>query len=468
MIKKGLAFFGALTFCFSSFALESGDFENAVVKVAATAGSSVVSVSSTVKDRLNFAGNFNGFGDDNFRPFFEEFFGIFPDKELKQQGLGSGVIIDKEGYILTNEHVVGNASEIKVKLADGREFPAELKGVDMRTDLAVIKIDAQNLPVAVLGDSDNLKIGAWIVAIGNPFGFAIENPEPTVTVGVVSALHRTLPMLGRRTRNYDDLVQTDAAINPGNSGGPLVNLKGEVVGINTAIITTTGGYQGLGFAIPVNKAKKVLQKLVKGEKVFYGWLGVSIQDLNDDLRSYFNIAKDAQGVLAVKVYQDSPAEKSGIKDGDLITVFDGKAVKATKALVDIVSTTEVGKKINLTVIRDGKPKAMTIVIGKRPGDEDEMDAAVSDKAGEFRGLEVDDISPAYKQQFEITETKGVVVIKIEEGSCGEKSGISEGDVITEVNKIPVKSSIDFDSATKKAQGNCLIKTNRGYFIVKAK
>jgi len=467
MAKKALAFFGALIFSFSLFAFDNFDFENAVTKVAETAGSSVVSVSSTIKEKLNLGSSFGGFGDENFRPFFEEFFGGFPDKEPRQQGLGSGVIIDKEGYILTNEHVVGDASEIKVKLADGREFTAELKGSDMRTDLAVIKINAQNLPVAALGDSDNLKIGAWVVAIGNPFGFAIENPEPTVTCGVVSALHRTLPMLGRRTRNYDDLVQTDAAINPGNSGGPLVNLKGEVVGINTAIITTTGGYQGLGFAIPVNKAKKILQRLVKGEKVLYGWLGVSIQDLNEDLRTYFNIAQNSEGVLVVKVYKDSPAEKSGLKDGDLITAFEGKTIKATKGLVDIVSTTEVGKTAVLAIVREGKAKNISITIGKRPGDEDEMDAALSEKGGHFRGIEVDDISPAYKQQFEITETKGAVIVNIEEGSLADKSGLNLGDVITEVNKTSVKNSVDFEAAVKKIRGNCLVKTNRGYFVIKA-
>jgi len=239
------------------------------------------------------------------------------------------VIIDKDGYILTNEHVVSDATQVKVKLSDGREFDAETKGVDKRIDLAVIKINAKNLPVAKLGDSDELKIGQWVLAIGNPFGFAIENPEPTVTVGVVSALGRYLPVLGRRDRGYDDFIQTDAAINPGNSGGPLVNLKGEVIGINTAIITTSGGYQGLGFAIPINKAKKVIDKLAKGEKISYGWLGVNIQDLNEDLRNYFGI-KEKEGVIVLKVYKDSPAEKGGIKEGDLILSFKSQPVKTTR------------------------------------------------------------------------------------------------------------------------------------------
>ena len=365
MIKKGLAFFGALTFCFSSFALESGDFENAVVKVAATAGSSVVSVSSTVKDRLNFAGNFNGFGDDNFRPFFEEFFGIFPDKELKQQGLGSGVIIDKEGYILTNEHVVGNASEIKVKLADGREFPAELKGVDMRTDLAVIKIDAQNLPVAVLGDSDNLKIGAWIVAIGNPFGFAIENPEPTVTVGVVSALHRTLPMLGRRTRNYDDLVQTDAAINPGNSGGALVDANGNLIGINSAIYSPNGGSLGIGFATSATTAKKTMEQIIRNGSVTRGWIGASVQELTPELADTLKLG-DTKGVLITEVIRRSPAENAGVKTGDILLAIDDKTIDNWSTMLETVANLPPGKIAQIRLARNGTAISLPVKIGKRP------------------------------------------------------------------------------------------------------
>ncbi|MBN3040189.1 MAG: trypsin-like peptidase domain-containing protein, partial [Candidatus Omnitrophica bacterium] len=310
--------------------------EEATVNVAANVGQSVVSISSVVRERV--AGRFNlgsPFGDytnDPFQRFLEEFFGEGFEREYKSIGLGSGVIIDREGYILTNEHVVSRASEIRVKLSDGREFDAEIKGTDPRSDLAVIKIEADNLVAAKLGDSDNLKIGQWVIAIGNPFGFAIDNPEPTVTIGVISALNRNISDPRKRSGGYVDLIQTDAAINPGNSGGPLVNLQGEIVGINTAIISTSGGYEGIGFATPVNQAKRILSKLIKGEKVLYGWLGVNIQDLNDDLRSYFGI-KEKEGVIVLKIYKDSPAESSGLKEGDLILSFNNQSVKATRDLI---------------------------------------------------------------------------------------------------------------------------------------
>ncbi|HDN85752.1 MAG TPA: trypsin-like serine protease, partial [Candidatus Omnitrophica bacterium] len=268
---------------FNSSAQSIRDLEEATIKVAEKVGKAVVSISTVVRKKMGRWEFEPPFEDEFFRRFFEEFFGEFP-RERKEIGLGSGVIIDKDGYILTNEHVIQGAEEIKVRLPDGREFKAEVKGVDKRSDLAVIKINAHNLPVAELGDSDNLKIGQWVVAIGNPFGFAIESPQPTVTVGVISALHRYLPRIGKRERFYDDLIQTDAAINPGNSGGPLVDLNGKVIGINVAIITTSGGYEGIGFAIPINRAKRILGKLIRGEKILYGWLGITIQDLNEDLR----------------------------------------------------------------------------------------------------------------------------------------------------------------------------------------
>ena len=213
-----------------------------------------------------------------------------PDRDYKQVGLGSGVIIDSSGYILTNQHVIDQADKIKVTLSDGREFKGEIKGQDARSDLAVIKIVAKDLPAVELGNSEKLRIGEWVVAIGNPFGFALEGAEPTVTVGVISALHRSLGKILSRNRDYTDLLQTDAAINPGNSGGPLVNLKGEVVGINVAIFSTSGGYQGIGFAIPINAAKRIISQLIAGKEVLYGWLGITIQDLTEDMAKYFGLS----------------------------------------------------------------------------------------------------------------------------------------------------------------------------------
>lgn len=442
------------------------DLEKATVDVAASIGKTVVSISSVVKEKIG-GGFYSGFPfekfNDSFEQFFGEFFGEFPEREYERRGLGSGVIVDKDGYILTNEHVISGATEVKVKLYDGREFDAEIMGTDKRSDLAVIKIDAKGLPVAKLGNSDDLQIGKWVVAIGNPFGFAIANPEPSVTVGVISALNRYLPSLGRRERGYDDLIQTDAAINPGNSGGPLVNLKGEVIGINTAIITTSGGYQGLGFAIPINKAKKILDKLSTGEKILYGWLGVTIDNLNDDLRNYFGI-KEKVGVIILKVYKDSPAEEGGLKEGDLILTFNKELVKTTRDLVRMVSTYDVGKRIPLEILRNGKKTIIKVKIGKMPKEGEEIDEDVG-KAS-FRGLTVDDLTPFYKRRFRIKTDEGVVITDIKEDSAADKSELRVGDVISKIEKKKVHSKEDFETITSKIKGSCLIKTNRGYAVLK--
>lgn len=473
-MKKVLLLMLSVAFVFSSvYAQTHGDLERATINVAANIGKSVVSISSVVKEklgeRLYFGSPFGGFDNDPFRQFFEEFFGVLPEKEFKRMGLGSGVIIDKDGYILTNEHVVGQATEIKVKLADGREFDAEIKGVDKRSDLAVIKINATDLPAVKLGDSDELKIGSWVVAVGNPFGFAIENPEPTITVGVISALKRYVPALGRRDRSYDDLIQTDAAINPGNSGGPLVNLDGEVIGINTAIITISGGYQGLGFAIPINKAKDILNKLIKGEKILYGWLGVTIQDLNDDLRNYFGI-KEKKGVIVLKVTKDSPADDAGFKEGDLILTFDEKPVKTTRDLIRMVSATEVGSVIPSEILRDGRRKTLKVKIGERPEDLETIQKAeaIGPEKVTFRGLGVEDVTPYTMQKYNIREREGVVITYIEEGSLGDNSGLKIGDVISKIEGDRIRNKKSFISITSRIKGNCLIKTNRGYFVIKEK
>ena len=448
------------------------DLEKATIDVAASVGKTVVSISSVVKEKIGGGFSFGGSPfenfDDPFDQFFGEFFGGFPEREYERKGLGSGVIVDKDGYILTNEHVVSGAIEVKVKLSDGREFDAEVKGTDKRSDLAVIKINAKGLPAAKLGDSDDLQIGRWVVAIGNPFGFAIDNPEPTVTVGVISALNRYLPALGRRDRGYDDLIQTDAAINPGNSGGPLVNLKGEVIGINTAIITTSGGYQGLGFAIPVNKAKKILDKLSTGEKILYGWLGVVIDNLNDDLRNYFGV-KERVGIIILKVYKDSPAEEAGLKEGDLVLTFNKESVKTTRDLMRMVSTSDVGKRIPLEILRGDKEMTIKVKIGKMPkeGEEIEEIEENSDKVN-FRGLTIDDITPFYKRQFRLKSDQGAVITDIEDGSIADESELQVGDVITKIENKEVKSKEDFESVASKVKGDCLIKTNRGYSVLKNK
>jgi serine protease Do len=453
----------------ASFSARVSELEEATIKVAEDVGKSVVSISSVIKEKIGgqfyFSSPFEGDTNDSFQRFFEDFFQTPPQREYKRMGLGSGLIIKKDGYILTNAHVISKATDIKVKLSDGREFNAKVTGSDPKSDLAVIKIESDDLPVANLGDSSKLKIGNWVVAIGNPFGFAIENPEPTITVGVISALKRYLPALGVRKVGYDNLIQTDAAINPGNSGGPLVNLEGEVVGVNVAILTRTGGYQGLGFAIPINKAKRIMNKLVEGQEVLYGWLGVSIQDLNQDLRNYFNIKKK-EGVIAVKVYQDSPAQRGGLKEGDLILAYNQKPIQTTRDLVRMVAETEVGQKADLLILRNGKEKNINVKIGKKPKSFDGTEESTLQGQASFRGMSVEDITPYLRQQLGLKQQEGVVIVGIEDDSSAQDSGLQQGDVIEEIENKEVKNIKDFKDVTAAVKGSCLIKTSRGYIVLK--
>ncbi|MCF7887045.1 MAG: Do family serine endopeptidase [Candidatus Omnitrophica bacterium] len=453
----------------TSFSAGVSELEKATIKVAEDVGKSVVSISSVIKEKIGeqfyFSSPFEGDTNDPFQRFFEDFFQTPPQREYKRIGLGSGLIIKKDGYILTNAHVISRATDIKVKLSDGREFNAKITGSDLKSDLAVIKIESDDLPVANLGDSSKLKIGNWVIAIGNPFGFAIENPEPTITVGVISALKRYLPALGIRKTGYDNLIQTDAAINPGNSGGPLVNLKGEVVGVNVAILTRTGGYQGLGFAIPINKTKRIIDKLVEGQEVLYGWLGVNIQDLNQDLRNYFNIKK-REGVIAVKVYQDSPAQRGGLKEGDLILAYNQKPIQTTRDLVRMVIETEVGQKANLLILRNGKEKNINVKIGKKPESFDRAEQSTLRGQASFRGMSVEDITPYLRQQLGLKQQEGVVIVDIEDGSSAQDSGLQQGDVIREIENKEVKNIKDFKDVTAAVKGSCLIKTSRGYIVLK--
>ncbi|MBU4148846.1 MAG: trypsin-like peptidase domain-containing protein, partial [Candidatus Omnitrophica bacterium] len=295
---------------------EALSLQEAFVRVSKDAGPAVVSISTEhVEHYQTRYYPFSQFQDQFFDEFFSDFFVTGPDREFKKIGLGSGVIVNKEGYVLTNEHVIHGADKITVTLPDGREFEGQLTGSDIYSDLAVVKIGSEDdLPFAKLGDSDEVEIGHWAIAIGNPFAFAVRNPEPTVTVGVVSALRRSLPRTDKRAREYSDLIQTDASINPGNSGGPLVNIRGEVIGINVAIFTMSGGSEGIGFAIPVNTAKKVMDDLMQGRKVLYGWVGVIIQDVDEDLAGYFGLL-EKNGVLISRILENSPAEKAGLRPG---------------------------------------------------------------------------------------------------------------------------------------------------------
>jgi serine protease Do len=378
------------------------------------------------------------------------------------------VIIDEQGFILTNEHVVTEADKITVTLADGREFSGEVKGKDARSDLAVVKIDAKKLPVAALGSSDHLKTGQWVVALGNPFGLAGADassigPEPTLTVGVISALHRQLPRPMRSDRNYSDLIQTDAAINPGNSGGPLVNLKGEVIGINVAIISSSRGFEGIGFAIPSNKASAVLDALIEGRKVLYGWLGVQIQDITQDVAEYYHLA-DREGVLVFQVLPDGPAVKAGMKDGDIIKTFDGRAVKNARELVDLVGMTKIGRRVPLEMLREGKRMSVSVEVGERPAQEElaqELGAA-------WRGAHVAALTPEAVESSGLgPEASGVVVTDVDPDSPASEARLMPGDVINEINRVRIESLADYRKVIEKVQGNALVRTQRGYVVIKA-
>jgi len=439
--------------------------EAQTIKVAQEIGRAVVTIKTEIRERVGAYFPFDEFGDEFFRRFFEEFFGEIPEREFKRMGLGSGVIIDREGYILTNEHVVDSADTIRVRLSDGREFKAKIMGRDERSDLAVIKIEAHNLPVAELGDSDQLKIGQWVLAIGNPFGFVIEGSQPTVTLGVISALHRDLPSLGYRNRSYSDLIQTDAAINPGNSGGPLVDMEGRVIGINVAIISTSGGYQGLGFAIPINKAKRILNKLIRGERIAYGWLGVAIQNLNQDLRNYFGL-KEGKGVIIVRVFPDSPAEKAGLKEGDLILAVDGEKIRTSSDLVRLVSEQAPGSQVDLRILRKNKYLNVKVILGERPQEESLAQKKVQDQAFRFRGMEVEDITPSLRRKYNLYSEEGVVVTYVEPDSPADRAGILPSDVIISIEGERIRNKKDFLQIVQNIEGDCLVKTNRGFFVIR--
>lgn len=441
--------------------------EDAFNKVAGSVGPAVVSV--TVVQVYTFGGKKYSYPYGSYDPFLDEFLKEFFEepREYRQSGLGSGVIIDDDGYILTNEHVVSDASEIEVTLSDGRKLKGIVKGSDPRSDLAIIKIDADNLPVAKLGDSDKVKVGEWVVAIGNPFGFIMSNPQPTITVGVISALHRSFGYAGlNQTRYYGDLIQTDAAINKGNSGGPLVNLRGEIIGINALIYSTTGGYQGIGFAIPVNRAKRILEELKAGKEVKYGWLGVQVQSLTPELISLFNLPDD-KGALVAEIIPDSPAQKGGLQKGDLIKKVDDKNILSSTELANIITHLEMGQKTKIIVLRNGKETDFIIPVGERPREE-ELEVSRKEATSEkgWRGIQVVELTQNIKRQLGLTQDAGVVVSGIESNTPGAGSGIREGDLIDEVDRKEVKNTEDFQKITSRIKGEVLVHTGRGYFVVK--
>ena len=451
---------------------EADSLQASFIRIGQQVGPAVVSISTEQIERVRQYFRVHPFfGNEPFEDFFRQFYGDVPEQEFRRFGLGSGVVIDAKGLILTNEHVVADAEKISVTLADGREFVGTVKGKDTRADLAVVKIDAKQLPVATLGDSSSVKTGQWAVALGNPFGLMPAGPsaralgaEPTLTVGVVSALHRQLPRTSRDDRDYSDLIQTDAAINPGNSGGPLLNLQGDVIGINVAILTSSRGFEGVGFAIPINKTKGILDALIEGRKVIYGWLGIQIQDITDDVAEYYGLS-DREGVLVYQVLPESPASKAGLKDGDIIKVFDGAAIHHSRELIDRVSGTKAGRRVAVDILRDGKRQSLQVEIGERPA---EVELAGAGTAEAWRGLQVAALSPETLERSNLPSgTVGVLIVEVENGSPAEQAGLRPGDVINEINRLRIENLSDYRNAIAQVKGNALVRTNRGYVVIKA-
>lgn len=392
-------------------------------------------------------------------PFDEFFRGMQPKPQYRREkSLGSGFIISKDGYILTNDHVVRDAETIKIKLSNEKVYDGRVIGSDPKTDIAVVKISAgEDLPVAVLGDSGKLEVGQWAIAIGNPFGLS-----RTVTVGVVSATGRT----GMGIETYEDFIQTDAAINPGNSGGPLLNVYGEVIGINTAIVAAG---QGIGFAIPINMAKEIIPQLIRKGSVSRGWLGVSIQPVTEELARSFGL-KQVQGALVSEVMAGGPAAKGGVKQGDVITGFAGKTVRDVQQLQRIVADTPVGRKVEMEVVRSGKTLKLSIVTGSQESAEAMRPRPEDIEPAALLGLTVEELPPQIRAQGVI----GVLVTEVEDGSIAGEAGLQAGDVIVAVNQKRITNLSGYTIAIKEAakKGSVALLVRRGeasiYFALRTR
>jgi serine protease Do len=385
---------------------------------------------------MPFPGGPNGFpfNDDFLRRFFGE---RFPRELPPQQGVGSGVIVSADGYILTNNHVVSGADEVTVTLANGRERPAKVVGTDPMSDLAVVRVDEKALPAATLGDSDDLRVGEWVVAAGNPFGL-----RDTITAGIVSAKGRA----NVRIAEYEDFIQTDAAINPGNSGGPLVNLRGEVVGINTAIASRSGGNNGVGFAIPVNMARSIMDSLIHNGQVVRGWLGVAIQPLDEALAKSFGY-HSTEGALIGGVLPNSPAEEAGLKAGDIVTRFDNTKITDVQQLRNLAAATEPGTKVRIDVVRDGKPLTVTLDVAQR---EPEVAQAASRNVASELGLTVANLTAQQARALGLeVNTRGVVVTQVDPNGLAYTAGIEPGNVILDVQGVPVGNVTEFQRELAK-------------------
>jgi serine protease Do len=441
------------------------DLEDTFVSVSEKVGPAVVTIS--VVQVVKSAGPKN---QQNLQrnPYFDDFLEYFfrgrPGREFKQKGLGSGFIISEDGYILTNEHVVGEADEIEVTLPDGRDFEAEFVGSDSRSDIALIKIDGENLPFVKLGNSDEVKPGHWCIAMGNPFGHIVNNPNPTITTGIVSAIHRTLA-IHEADRFYGDLIQTDAAINQGNSGGPLLNLDGEVIGISTLIFSPTGGSVGIGFAIPINRGKAILEDLISGREIKHGWLGIWLQNINREIVTQFGLPGETTGSLIFQVEKGSPAEEAGFRSGDIIYEIDGESVSASSDVSRIISSKRPGEEVTVKIYRDKQPVTIKVTIGEKQKSPARRRQELR-KASEWRGMRVGDLTEEIARKLKLKSDRGVVITRIAYGSAAYKARLVPGDIIYSVARKPVNTVEQFIQATRDLEaGDVLIQTSRGYVVV---
>lgn len=372
---------------------------------------------------------------DQFRDFFEKFFGDIP-KDFRQRSLGSGFIIDPKGLMVTNNHVIEGAEKIKVRLAGGKEYEAEIKGRDPKTDLALLQIKGPGpFPYLTLGDSDAIRVGDWVLAVGNPFGLG-----HTVTQGIISAKGRVIG-----AGPYDNFLQTDAAINPGNSGGPLLNLKGEVVGVNTAIVATG---QGIGFAIPSNLAKTIIPQLEEKGKVTRGMLGVQVQTVTPELAKSFGLP-EPKGALVAEVNPGTPAEKAGIKRGDIIIEFNGTPIHEMNELPRLVAATPPGTRVTVKVLRDGKEKTFTLTVTELKEERQALREEGEEEEQMAVGLTLENLTPDLARRFGLKETQGVVVMRVAPGSTAAEAGLRPGDLIMELNSQPVRSVSEFQTQIRK-------------------
>ena len=423
--------------------LPHGSYAPVIKKVAPA----VVKIVTTSKMDNAAMQQMPGFDD----PFWRRFFGDQSGRSMPrgqsrpqiEHGLGSGVIITKDGYIMTNNHVVDGAKEVKVTLQDGREFTAKVVGRDPKSDIAVVKIDAKDLPTVPLADSEKVEIGDVVLAIGNPFGVG-----QTVTSGIVSAKNRG----NMGIEDYEDFIQTDAAINPGNSGGALVDINGRLIGINTAILSRTGGSQGVGFAIPSNLARNVMESLVADGHVTRGYLGVMIQNVTPALAQEFKL-KDNQGALVGDVVPDGPADKAGLKNGDVVTEFNGHPVVDSRRLQLDVASTKPGSTVPVQILRDGEKKSLDVTVKQLPGTEKlaSADSSNDKDDGTLNGVEVSDLDQQARQQFNVPKgIKGAIVTQVDPGSAAAEAGLKPGVVIQEINHKPVKSADEAVKLTEKS------------------